>query len=70
MISDLTLMHRFSGGNRRYLIRWDTGEEAWFRARNMREAQHIARTFTGRLKGRKLLSVTKRDGLSEVGRGL
>lgn len=59
MLSDVTLIHRFSGSNRQYVIRWDTGEIAYFRARNMREARKIAREVTARLGGRFLLSVRR-----------
>lgn len=57
MISDLTLIHRFSGSNRRYVLTLDNGEQAWFRARNMREARRIANEFVGRLPNRTLIGI-------------
>ena len=61
-ISDATLIHRFTGGNRQYVLQWDDGTTAQFRAASMREARKIAREFTARLTtGRTLLSVERRS---------
>jgi hypothetical protein len=59
MISDATLIHRFTGGNRHYVMVWSNGETAYFRASNMREAKKIAREFTIRLTDLDLVSVGK-----------
>jgi hypothetical protein len=48
-LSDITLLHRLTGTNRRYVMEWDNGEVAYFRANNKREAWKIAREFTARL---------------------
>lgn len=61
MLSDATLIHRFTGSNRRYVIRWTNGEEAYFRARNMREARKIAREFTDRLSEEYILECVIRN---------
>lgn len=49
MISDARLIGLFSGYNRNYVLTWDNGEVAYFRARNMRDARKIANEFTNRL---------------------
>jgi hypothetical protein len=62
-MSDLTLMHRFTGTNRRYVMEWDNGEVAYFRARDLREARRIAKEFTSRIHTTELtlLSVKKEN---------
>lgn len=61
MISDATLIHRFTGSGRHYVMVWDNGEVAYFRARNMREARKIANEFTIRLTGLTLVSVDRSE---------
>ena len=59
MISDARLIGLFTGSNRPYLVLWDNGNEARFRARSMRDAKKIANEFTARLPaGRVVVSVT------------
>ena len=62
MISDARLISLFTGSNRPYLLILDDGTTHRFRARNMRDARHIAREFVARLTdNRKIISVTKEE---------
>jgi hypothetical protein len=62
MISDATLIHRFTGSGRHYVMVWDNGETVYFRANSLREARKIANEFTIRLTGLTLVSVGLNQG--------